>query len=819
MPPAQQPRNAPAPSPRSAQRHHGGQQNPQHPQRNRQQNPGQPQQDAPQHLHAPYNFVPLSPWVHIPPWSRAVSHDLPFADGYSGVLHLTLTNHTPLLVGGQQTRATRQAAGQVRPFKLPDGRYALPGSSIKGLLRAVVEIAAFGRMRMVDDRRLSVRDLTAAAYEFYGKRLTRNLGNTTFQPLSRAGWLTYDAKQQKWTLTPCQFARIEHDDLAKLSHNDWWRKVPGESTLKSDRRETASCMVEKKYREWGMNRLEIHFDPSPENIHLHSGGKKLVYIKADPKTLGRGSKKGYLVFTGQPADRDDKPGKKHLEFIFYDESQPRDIDERIIRDFLRIHEESEVWKFWKNQNTRIPVFYLADEKQRIESIGLALMYRLAYPFSTHDLIRHSSPMHLQQPGAAHGYDFADLLFGAINESPEAKAQADALRGRVSCGLMVATGKFDDRQQLPTRQHPPTILNGPKPSYFPNYITQPRAKPPQWKLQSAQEYATYIATPQNQAPTLRGFKRYPVRPEGQARVQPLTGDQPQNTAVQTVLHTINPGARFTGRIVFHNLKREELGALLWAITWGNNKALRHALGMGKPFGFGQVQLEIDFAQSQIIPNDPQQPPAQLDDAQIGRFVQDFEAHMQQAAAQCPGGPIDWKNSPQLVNLLAMADPRAAEQAENKQPGFLTHPILGVGARNNPFVQAKQQAKVLPDYAVFTGRMAYVPPMAGKRQPCSQSTAAKPAASDTGKPATVAPAADFQERTETWTNCTVIYDPSRRSAEATAPDRARAVAASLDTVQMDDALKSRLRKDKQLRGLTVEVLRKGASMAQIQSIRKP
>ncbi|HFD17052.1 MAG TPA: hypothetical protein ENJ38_12220, partial [Rhodospirillales bacterium] len=49
---------------------------------------------------------------------------------------------------------------QVHPFRLPDGRYAIPGSSLKGLIRAVVEIAGFGRMRMVDDIRPGLRDIS-----------------------------------------------------------------------------------------------------------------------------------------------------------------------------------------------------------------------------------------------------------------------------------------------------------------------------------------------------------------------------------------------------------------------------------------------------------------------------------------------------------------------------------------------------------------------------------------------------------------------------------------------------------------------------------
>ncbi len=53
-------------------------------------------------ISAPYNFVPLSDYVHIPEWSKRASHDWPFEDGLSGEIHYTLVAESPLLVGGEQ---------------------------------------------------------------------------------------------------------------------------------------------------------------------------------------------------------------------------------------------------------------------------------------------------------------------------------------------------------------------------------------------------------------------------------------------------------------------------------------------------------------------------------------------------------------------------------------------------------------------------------------------------------------------------------------------------------------------------------------------
>ena len=42
-------------------------------------------------IKAPFNFVPLSDKVFFPDWADKISHDIPFEDGVSGTIELTLT--------------------------------------------------------------------------------------------------------------------------------------------------------------------------------------------------------------------------------------------------------------------------------------------------------------------------------------------------------------------------------------------------------------------------------------------------------------------------------------------------------------------------------------------------------------------------------------------------------------------------------------------------------------------------------------------------------------------------------------------------------
>ena len=142
---------------------------------------------------APYNFVPLSKKVFFPDWADKVSHDVPFADGISGELECELTTHTPIYVrnGGKWEDGEVFKIGSEAQmfFYVREGEkrhFMIPGTSLKGMLRNVVEIASFGKMCRVDDHRYGLRDLTPTARRIYGNKMTVTRGGA-YEPQARAG--------------------------------------------------------------------------------------------------------------------------------------------------------------------------------------------------------------------------------------------------------------------------------------------------------------------------------------------------------------------------------------------------------------------------------------------------------------------------------------------------------------------------------------------------------------------------------------------------------------------------------------------------------
>lgn len=630
-------------------------------------------------IRAPYNFVPLSGWIYEPDWGCKVSQDLPFGDGLSGTLALTITAETPILVGGEQEKDGESGNDdpgrtQVHFFTCPDGNPGIPGSSLKGMIRNLLEIAAFGKMRMVDDRWLSIRDLTATLKDVYRKHLTQDDPQTnTVTALSKAGWLQFVGDEDAhWQIAPCDCARVEQDDLQAFQHG---------VDLKSAQRAV------DKYRQWNgkPTRLKVSFDlekDHPHPLRNTRGNKTLLYDKAS--NLGSGTEHGRLVFTGQPAPNDGRRGRKHMEFVFYNKKPPLRLEDEVMRAFQHTHADNEDWlEHWQpevHQGRRIPVFYLEDQG-RITTLGLAMMFRLPYKHRIGQLIAHSHPAHNQAVPGDRFYDLPELLFGTLHDEDQEDARP-SLKGRVSFGL---ARLVNDKKPSAL---PATILSTPKPSYFPNYVKQPGGGLLHGELMEKQQYKTYM----DDNAEIRGWKRYPARPAW--GIQELTAEQRKKPKVQVQLHPLPEGACFEGRVRFHNLRPEELGALLWAISWGGNRRLRHSLGMGKPFGLGQVRLEykVEDLRSVAPTGSPLTP-----EACMARFEACMDAAFTKAQARSDGQPpIAWKDSEQLCQLLAMADPL---QVLDRDLTYMHLPIQpGENEpQTNEFAKAKEQKLALKEYA--------------------------------------------------------------------------------------------------------------------------
>lgn len=596
---------------------------------------------------SPYNFVPLSDKIYFPDWSEQVTHDIPFSNAISGELEIQVTSKTPIYIrnGGtfpEETIERNNSPEYQEFFRLtPDGNYAIPGTSFKGMLRRIIEILSYSKMSLVDDKRYSVRDLTNKNRELYTSHMTETVGNKVFRSRAKAAWLHWDKTDDTWYLIPCEYARVEQTDLERY-YAVQRKNAISIGTTKQNARD--------KYNDWNISLdIQCKVDATPTN-YRHTCGE-LQYRKV--QSLGSGTTQGTIVFTGQPGPRSNRSAK-HMEFVFFNShpTQRISIDSTLRKEFEFIHsndrgEPNTEWDYWKPMlETGVPVFYL-EKKSKLASFGLAMMYRLPYENSIHETIVHTNPDHISSTK----HDMAELLFGYITKG-------NALKGRVQVGHLVAQGNI---RPLPNRR---TVLGSPKPTYYPNYIEQEHDA--QGKLKGA-SYKTFM----DKDARIRGWKDYPRRGDN------FTPNPPRATtqSVETAFTPLPAETLFKGKIRFHNLKPEELGALVWAITWGGNSNLCHGIGMAKPYGYGSIHV--------AILEEPNFTSIDGTNYTIQKLCTEFENTMQRAI-------LNWKNSAQIVSLRNMANPGY------NPPCQLEYPEL----ERRDFVNLKKESKVLLSYAPLT-----------------------------------------------------------------------------------------------------------------------
>lgn len=617
---------------------------------------------------APYRFVPLANTVLPSPVPRDdLSHGRPLKDGVSGTLRVTWTVQTPLLIGDPQPeRLPNGNRGPVyKPFMLDDQTFAIPGASLRGAIRSVLEPATYSRMsRLNDHLRFAVRDFQNAHYQEHLMQADE----------VRAGWLRRAGQgaAARYEIVPCSWARLPAEQIeARTGVNDWVN-LPLQTKL--NRLRTTNSLS-------GDVRLSISPAGSTAGGYadIDAGGEmvgRVVVSGKAPPSSPEFRKKNDYVFFSDMASSNPAPGPA---FVPAGEAYP--VHESVIDLFHRLHSNQGQdppvpqgsWAHWKQHFDRgewVPVFIAGPRKDDRDSwigrdaadglwLGLTRLFRMPTKYSVGQ-IRDFSDAHSARPsdqGKHPLLDFAEALFGYVDE-PDADGNfADAslprnLKSRVMIGFATTPAQGARVDTEPHR----TVMMGAKPEFYPYYL----------RNASQNGYNTNAAR-------LSGWKRYPVKPLrdlGGGRTLPdLPRDRQggQNEQTASYLKFLHPtrtdgsAVVFSGDIHVHNLLPCELGALLWAITFGQTDgSLCHGLGHAKPFGYGQVKPHVTLT---VRRNDGEQPDT------VDGYLKTFRTHMDVQL----GGGVAFEQRAQIKALRAMADPvKGAFESRN---GSLSYPPEG------------------------------------------------------------------------------------------------------------------------------------------------
>ncbi|MCE7946713.1 MAG: TIGR03986 family CRISPR-associated RAMP protein [Chloroflexi bacterium CFX4] len=545
--------------------------------------------------HAPYNFVPLPD--KVVPAEPLPDHDRYHADQHSGHFTVTLTTETPLYIRGMLTEAEAAKAEQHKnksDFFQRNGKPVIPGSSLRGMLRSLVEIVAFGKMGRVSDKpKIFFRAVAARSDDPLGENYKNTLG-----PLGRyveAGFLECDG--DKWFIRPA--AKQQGKTFAKVRDLDERGNV-------AEAVSRLQGIIHLNSADYRVQYLDVMLAES-----LQSGRAGL---RASVRTPRQGEQRdGVLVCTGNMAESSGESrgrvqtGRKNFVIVFEADARlPRvQIDPQAVKDYRDgltpfLKEKPFDEEFGCLVAGR-PIFYIpprSGEGEMVIYFGHAPFFRIPATLTETKggkrTIRAVTPRDFIPEALrerSDHYDIAEAIFGYIGKAEEAKdiKQGDKRRAYASRVSVSDAVVADDSKDFYEREFIPKILGGPKVTTFQHYLEQPEEA-----YRSKAELHHY-ATTKPRRPNLRGHKLYwrqhgtTINDVEQKDLEALKKIQQGSDTQHTRMKPVKENVTFKFTVRFENLSAVELGALAWALYLPCSAEHRHQLGMGKPYGMGMVKL--------------------------------------------------------------------------------------------------------------------------------------------------------------------------------------------------------------------------------------
>ena len=479
---------------------------------------------TPNPIRAPYNFVPFSNKV-LCRYNRTddlPSHDKLDKDLHSGEIHLTIEAKTPLFISD----------GNDHFFRTPAGTCAIPGSSLRGLVRENMQILGFGLVRPeedLQDYQILFREVATSKHSNKGKLkdyydaaldIKTEKGSSgkpvTIPQAVKGGYLHCDQNGNYYIRPVC-------GEVLRLS-----RKHPDFFALgvKYAQHKTV-C-----YQDSGDRGISVAL---PGTSKAHAGMKKGMLMSIGKSVKGMGP---CYIFPEEDSQAEVLPLSKD-EILSYQE------DFKMRQNSLKGYDNPNFWALPKAGNC-VPIFYAQHNGKTY--FGKSRFLRISYP---HKISEGLPKEHLEYAKENSVFlDYPHAVFGFA-------AKDRSYRSRVSFGDLELCGEAVSDKEV----SPP--LMEPKPSFCAGYLLDRK------------DYT-------DDDFQLRGYKQYWLK-------QPFIGIEGK-TNVKSILRPLKSGSRFSGVVRFRNLAEDELGLLLWSIRL-DDKCYQN-IGKGKPYGYGRIAVSID-----------------------------------------------------------------------------------------------------------------------------------------------------------------------------------------------------------------------------------
>jgi len=254
---------------------------------------------------APYNFIPLN--EKVVEVQKVPDFDKYHCDKYTGYIELEIKTMTPLYI-----RNTNEKGQLDSDFFNVEGKYKIPGSSLRGMIRTLVEIVSFGKFHYFDDDRFYYRGLADISNlrKYYQEKINKKVC---------AGYLNYDNKKRLFYIVPAEYINNEQfekfQDIQKEFHYE--EQLEGSWKIWTGK-------IRYKRNNW------IIYPPDPNAQKIELSKEDVSYYLNDknrtiPIDIIESAKKGFLIIDGK---------KKPIRFkegvpIFYVKYKDSKDNERI----------------------------------------------------------------------------------------------------------------------------------------------------------------------------------------------------------------------------------------------------------------------------------------------------------------------------------------------------------------------------------------------------------------------------------------------------------------------------------------------------------
>lgn len=483
--------------------------------------------NRPEEIYAPYNFAPFSPKVitRYHEEEELPGHDHIDPQLKTGEIHVTFISETPVFVSDGKGTENMQSPNFC---KNADGRFIIPASSVRGLVRENMQILGFGLVRPkedLQDPQFYFREMAA------GKNTVRSALRDHYTAM-----LGIDPQEKK--------KAVPHYVMGGhlFCQNGEYYILPTKEPFLRVSREHPDV---RQFGEGHARTVEVAYTASDTEV------KEIC-----PREKAREDmKKGTLLYTGRPVGR--YPNCLYL-FPEADDSQSpisisneektnyiEDLEGR--KNSLKHYYDVSFWELPKEGKSK-PVFYVHREGYTYFGMTRYLRIGYRYPLS-HGLPQRHRDLFEQNPNLL---DYPSAMMGY------ARGNKKAYRSRVSFGDFAAPVGVRPMGKVTN------AAGEPKASFFPGYVKD-------GKHYSEEDFE------------LRGYKQYWLKP---AKASPPPN---ANKNVGYSMYPIPAKTEFTGVIRFQNLHEDELGLLLWCLRL--EKGCFQTLGKGKPYGYGRMSVKI------------------------------------------------------------------------------------------------------------------------------------------------------------------------------------------------------------------------------------